>query len=258
MLSFLRNHHLTRMIALISALVLLSPGMGLSQDHPPPPPATNSERNLVGPVNHADRTETPSRNSDRSSTLNWETREGRSYLIPAAEILAYLFLLNQFDRHFTEPMADYRTTGTTIRQHLTDSKWVLDNDQFSVNQFLHPYSGSVYFGLARSSGLNFWKSSLYSVAGSFLWEIGGEKTNPSINDMIATPIGGTFLGEPLFRMTNLLLESDGGARVSGANSVPPSSRRPLDSIGCCSVIASTPSTPVTAPPRSSDWLEVAR
>ncbi|MCC6967092.1 MAG: DUF3943 domain-containing protein [Nitrospira sp.] len=228
------------MIALISALVLLSPGMGLSQDHPRPPPATNSERNLVGPVNHADRTETPSRNSDRSSTLNWETREGRSYLIPAAEILAYLFLLNQFDRHFT------------------DSKWVLDNDQFSVNQFLHPYSGSVYFGLARSSGLNFWKSSLYSVAGSFLWEIGGEKTNPSINDMIATPIGGTFLGEPLFRMTNLLLESDGGARVSGANSVPPSSRRPLDSIGCCSVIASTPSTPVTAPPRSSDWLEVAR
>jgi hypothetical protein len=28
--------------------------------------------------------------------------------------------------------------------------------------------------------------------------------------MIATPIGGTFLGEPLFRMANLLLESDDG------------------------------------------------
>ena len=197
-------------IPLVSALVLMCPGMGMTQAQSPQPTEHTGERDLVGPVNHADRADTSAKNAERSSGLNWETREGRSYVIPAAEILTYLFLLNQFDRHFTEPMADYRTTGTTIRQHLTDSKWVLDNDQFSVNQFLHPYSGSVYFGLARSSGLNFWESSLYSVAGSFLWEIGGEKTNPSINDMIATPIGGTFLGEPLFRMANLLLESDDG------------------------------------------------
>ncbi|TKB86282.1 MAG: DUF3943 domain-containing protein [Nitrospira sp.] len=135
---------------------------------------------------------------------------GRSYLIPAAEVLTYLFLLNQYDRHFTEPKDVYRTTGTTIREHLTDSKWVFDNDQFSVNQFLHPYGGSVYFGLARSAGLSFWESSLYSVAGSFLWEIGGERTSPSINDMITTPIGGAFLGEPLFRMANFLLETDAG------------------------------------------------
>ena len=210
MMFVLRHNHLIRVIPLVSALLLLSPGMGLSQNQTPPSPESSHERDLVRPVNYADRTESPANSSGRSSRLNWETREGRSYLIPAAEILAYLLLLNQFDRHFTEPMSDYRTTGTTIRQHLTDSKWVLDNDQFSVNQFLHPYSGSIYYGLARSSGLNFWESSLYSVAGSFLWEIGGEKTNPSINDMIATPIGGTFLGEPLFRMANLLLESDDG------------------------------------------------
>ena len=140
--------------------------------------------------------------------LNWEMRPGRSYLIPALEIPAYVFLLNLYDRHFTEPKDDYRTTGHTIRTHLTDSKWVLDNDQFSINQFLHPYGGTVYYGLARSAGLNFWESLLYAGAGSFLWEIGGEKTLPSINDQITTTFGGTFLGEPLFRMANLLLESD--------------------------------------------------
>ncbi|MGH7183917.1 MAG: DUF3943 domain-containing protein, partial [Nitrospiraceae bacterium] len=145
-----------------------------------------------------------------SVLLNWETGEGRSYLIPGVELLSYLFLLNQYDRHFTEPEDIYRTNFDTFREHLTDSKWVLDNDQFSVNQFLHPYSGSVYYGLARSAGLNFWESFLYSSAGSFLWEMGGEKTDPSINDMIATPIGGTFLGEPFFRMANLLLESGDG------------------------------------------------
>jgi len=151
---------------------------------------------------------TPRRSEAPTSAVSWEMRPGRSYIIPALEIPAYQFLLNLYDRHFTNPRDDYRTTGNTIRTHLTDSKWVLDNDQFSVNQFLHPYSGSVYYGLARSAGLNFWESFLYAGAGSFLWEIGGEKTMPSINDQITTTFGGTFLGEPLFRMANLLLESD--------------------------------------------------
>ena len=62
--------------------------------------------------------------------------------------------------------------------------------------------------MARSARLNFWESFLYAGAGSFLWEIAGEKTPPSINDQITTTFGGTFLGEPLFRMANLLLESD--------------------------------------------------
>ncbi len=140
--------------------------------------------------------------------LAWERRPGRSYLIPALEIPVYLFLLNLYDRHFTEPREEYRTTWNTFLSRWTDSKWVLDNDQFSVNQFLHPYGGTVYYGLARSAGLNFWESWLYAGAGSFLWELGGEKTLPSINDQITTTFGGTFLGEPLFRMANLLLETD--------------------------------------------------
>ena len=57
------------------------------------------------------------------------TAAGRSYVIPAAEILTYIFA-EQYDRHFVEPREDYRTSGSTIRQHLTDSKWVIDNDQF--------------------------------------------------------------------------------------------------------------------------------
>jgi len=161
---------------------------------------------LIGPV-------LPGKESNehhKGNTLNWETGAGRSYLIPGFEVLAYLFLLNQFDRHYTEPTSTYETNGDTIWHNLTDSTWVVDNDQFSVNQFLHPYSGSIYYGLARSACLTFWESFLYSAAGSFLWEIGGETTQPSINDMIMTPIGGTFLGEPLFRMGSLLLETDEG------------------------------------------------
>ena len=64
--------------------------------------------------------------------------------------------------------------------------------------------------MSRSAGLNFWESLLYTAAGSFLWELGGETTPPSINDQITTTFGGTFLGEPLFRMASLLLEGGGG------------------------------------------------
>jgi Domain of unknown function (DUF3943) len=165
---------------------------------------------LIGPVLPGSQTNKPSGTSNGGETLNWETGAGRSYIIPGFEILGYLFLLNQYDRRYTEPTSAYKTDGHTFWHNLTDSTWVIDNDQFSVNQFLHPYSGSIYYGLARSTGLTFWESFLYSVAGSFLWEMGGETTQPSINDMITTPIGGTFLGEPLFRMASLLLETDEG------------------------------------------------
>ena len=78
-----------------------------------------------------------------------------------------------------------------------------------MNQFAHPYQGSMYHGFARSAGLNYWESLLYTNVGSFLWETGGETTPPSINDQIASGIGGSFFGEALFRMASLVLEGDG-------------------------------------------------
>jgi hypothetical protein len=39
-----------------------------------------------------------------------------------------------------------------------------------------------------------------------MWEIAGETTPPSRNDQIASGIAGSFLGEPLFRISRLLLE----------------------------------------------------
>src|SRR6266545_109447 len=124
-----------------------------------------------------------------ASRLDWETGEGKSYLIPAVEIHGFVAALNLVNR-FIDP----ETYGT---------------DPFSINQLGHPYQGSVYYGLARSTGLNFWQSSLYTLGGSFLWETLGETTPPSANDLIASGIAGVFVGEPLFRMASLLLEKGG-------------------------------------------------
>lgn len=151
-------------------------------------------------------------------------REARpNYVLPAVEIIGFNFLLNRFNYHFIDKPV-YDTSLQTIRDNLS-AKWVVDTDPFAVNQFMHPYQGSVYFGLARSSGLDYWKSLGYTFGGSLLWEIAGETGPPSINDLVTTGLGGTFLGEPLFRMANLLLErgdeTPGFWRETGAAAISP-------------------------------------
>jgi hypothetical protein len=39
-----------------------------------------------------------------------------------------------------------------------------------------------------------------------MWELAGETTTPALNDQLASGIAGTFLGESLFRMANLLID----------------------------------------------------
>jgi hypothetical protein len=143
----------------------------------------------------------------------WGTGDAKSYLVPAYQIPAFQFLLNRFD-HYVFDASTYPSPISNFENNL-HRNWVIDNDKFSTNQFLHPYQGSIYQGLARSAGLNFWEASAYTFMGSLLWEVAGENTNPSINDQIASGIGGNFLGEPLFRIASLLLETGSSGRPSG-------------------------------------------
>lgn len=129
----------------------------------------------------------------------------KSYAIPAAEALGFAFGLNQVNRHTDG--TDFDSNWSTIRRNL-HSSWVVDRDPFKVNQLGHPYQGSVYHAFARSAGLGYWESLGYAFGGSALWEIAGESTTPSRNDQINTGIGGSFLGEILFRLSNLTLEHD--------------------------------------------------
>jgi hypothetical protein len=146
--------------------------------------------------------------AEPTPVLDWGTGEARSFWVPAWEIPTFQLLLNRFD-HYVLDSAAYPAPWTNFHTNLHRS-WVIDNDKFSTNQFLHPYQGSTYQGFARSAGLDFWQASAYTFVGSLVWEESGENTAPSINDQIATGIGGNFLGEPLFRMASLLLEGGQG------------------------------------------------
>jgi hypothetical protein len=145
--------------------------------------------------------------SATSSVLDWDTGVGKSYFIPAAEIAGFIFGLNQFNRHFLDS-DEYDTDGGTFRKNLK-TKPDFDTDPFDINQLGHPYQGGMYYGFARSTGLSYWEALPYTIAGSVVWESYGETTRPSINDHVSTAVGGSFVGEALFRMASLLLEGGG-------------------------------------------------
>lgn len=137
-----------------------------------------------------------------------EKEAGKSHLIPALEIVGLDVLLNRFDYYASDKVV-YGTTFSSFRKNAT-GRWIADTDPFAMNQFYHPYQGSLYFGFARSAGLNYWTSLGYTFGGSLLWEMAGETGPPSYNDQITTGFSGTFLGESLFRAASLLLEKGGG------------------------------------------------
>ena len=133
-----------------------------------------------------------------------EIEAHKSYVIPVFEIVGFDLLVNLINRPSD---SDFRSNWSTIRRNL-HSSWVVDSDPFKTNQLGHPYQGAMYQGFARSAGLNYWESLAYTFGGSALWEIAGEKTPPSRNDQVASGIGGSFLGEVLFRLSNLVLEHE--------------------------------------------------
>lgn len=142
----------------------------------------------------------------RADAPTWGEGKGKSFWIPVADIVGFDLLLNQFDRHFLDE-DDFDTSFSSIEDNLRHG-WVIDEDTFAMNQFGHPYQGSMYHGFARSAGLNYWQALAYDFGGSAFWEITGETTPPSINDQITTTFGGSFLGEALFRMASLVLEEN--------------------------------------------------
>lgn len=133
----------------------------------------------------------------------------KNYFIPVFEIPLFEAALNGFDR-LIYGKEEYGSTLKSGWRHVRHGPWVVDQDEFAINQLGHPYQGSMYYGFARASGLNFWEGLIYSNAGSFLWETYGETTDPSINDQVASGTGGPLIGEPLFRMANLVLEGGEG------------------------------------------------
>ncbi len=111
--------------------------------------------------------------------------------------------------------ADYARVNPTTWSRNIKTGWEWDGDRFGMNFLAHPYSGGIQFTNARACGYTFFESMPFAFAGSLMWEYFGEKTLPSYNDIINTPISGAFYGEILYRLGSNILDD----RTTGAERV---------------------------------------
>lgn len=126
-------------------------------------------------------------------------------LLAGFEVFSTNMLVWSFDKFVLN--ADYaQINSTTIKENLSSFP-VWDGDKFSTNLFFHPYHGGLYFNVARSNGMGFWTSGLYTFGGSLMWEYFMETERPSLNDLYATTIGGICLGEMTFRLSDLFIDN---------------------------------------------------
>jgi len=101
---------------------------------------------------------------------------------------------------------EVKLNGTAIREQYCNSYSkppVYDNDMPIVNYLGHPYQGAFYYNTLRSQGSTILESSLFCLGQSLLWEYVYEAgmEQPSIQDLITTPIIGALSGELIHRAT---------------------------------------------------------
>lgn len=115
-----------------------------------------------------------------------------------------------------------KVTFRSMRRNLRSS-FVWDNDAQFMNQFGHPYQGSIFYNSARSNGFSVLGSASAVALGSLLWEYACETDPPSVNDMVTTVASGTLFGELTHQMSQHIIDNRrrGAGRVirEAANAV---------------------------------------
>lgn len=121
---------------------------------------------------------------------------------------AMIFTVNAFVQRFDAWVLreDFAKISIHSVKHNFRHAFVWDNDNFNTNLFAHPYHGNLYFNSARANGLSYYEAFPCAVFGSLMWEFFGEITPPAINDLMATSIGGTCIGEVTFRISDLFYD----------------------------------------------------
>ncbi len=132
----------------------------------------------------------------------------KNFVRAAVEVVGLNLLIWSYDRYIREGGGEgFRISFNSWKENLTNGfEW--DDNNFGTNQFAHPYHGSLYFNAARSNGYSFWESVPFTFAGSYGWEFFGETHHASMNDWIATSVGGAGLGEVLHRFGEMIRDNE--------------------------------------------------
>jgi hypothetical protein len=126
---------------------------------------------------------------------DWRGRRSDTYHFLAYQFgaIAVLYALPESVSGWTDEQKENYSMSQWW-DHVTHPRW--DTDDFYINYILHPYWGGTYFVRSRERGFDDVESFWYAAALSTAYEFGAEAIfeQPSIQDLIATPVGGWFVG----------------------------------------------------------------
>ncbi|QAT87707.1 hypothetical protein EJ065_6178 [Corallococcus coralloides] len=126
------------------------------------------------------------------------------------EVTAINLFVWTYDRYIANK--DWAYISPSVWKENLRTGFVWDQDGFSTNQFAHPYHGGLYFTAARDNGLPFEAAVPLTFLGSLQWELFAENEPPSANDLINTTVGGVGMGEALYRLSSLVLDTEARGR----------------------------------------------
>ena len=123
-------------------------------------------------------------------------------------------ILNRVNRHILPSGKDWADVGWDSWKENLGKLPSWDWDLYTTNWFAHPYQGAMYYNAARSLKMNYFTSMSYAITGTAMWEYFGEDLPPSSNDFITNILGGIYLGEVMFRLSENILDdrARGGQR----------------------------------------------
>ena len=137
-------------------------------------------------------------------SLEHKTQNSKNYWLAAAEVFGLNILVWADSRYITHQDWAY-ISGESIKNNFKKG-FTWDGDSFVMNQFLHPFHGSIYYNAARTNGLSFWESAPYAFGGSLMWEYAMEIERPSYNDLMNTTLSGIMLGEITYRLSDIIID----------------------------------------------------
>lgn len=138
----------------------------------------------------------------------WESK--KHFWVGVSEIALLEFIpwvLARYIRHWEDPADNWaKVTPETWWRNISYG-WEYDGDNFTTNNYAHPYHGALFFNAGRSNGYDFWESTVWALSGSAVWEFFGETFRPAFNDWVYTGVGGSAYGEILYRLSSLITDN---------------------------------------------------
>jgi hypothetical protein len=141
---------------------------------------------------------------------DWRGRRSDTYHFLAYQFgaIAVLYALPESVSGWTDEQKENYSLSQWW-DHVTHPRW--DTDDFYINYILHPYWGGTYYVRSRERGFGDEESFWYAAALSTAYEFGAEAIfeQPSIQDLIATPVGGWFVGRYFMGLRESILAQRG-------------------------------------------------